>query len=467
MRAPQIDADTPKHYDAPLARETIDLLKLIHRRNDAYVGFYELGEQRSGGFKMMGAIKADCIESHFSQVAERVLGKKDVYSTVNGYWPGAKGNGLPFLKWMGKNCGFLRALNACYVDLDVGRTMEDKPDFPDSWKTWREAMAEVGQLADEGEIPQPSIFARSGRGVYVFWLLENEKGTGDPPPAFSRDQRRYKQINKAFQKALLSLAPDPAAKDAARILRVPNSEHRNGQPVRFVVQYLGDGKPPTYTMTELEEHFGMQRKQGKARRNQPDNGGRGKAGHIGLNRKRATDLEIIAKHGLIKKGFRHLMLRNYATCLFVANEAPKEVTNSLKRMARKCIPPYPSEPNDTPLSEIVNAVLNQNGEERYEAGKWKHGTVCLQLAISHTKARDMGLQTIIPESLRKERENAPTEAQERRECRRKWLAETISSLSPKPPLRVLAEMANQAGLTCTYQTIRRDLKLLSADSVQS
>jgi hypothetical protein len=103
---------------------------------------------------------------------------KDAYFTVNGMHRAApfesRHTGLPAV-WRREKC--LRYLNACYVDLDVGR------DFGtgEECLTWRDAVAVLGNMMDAGQLPQSSIFARSGRGVYVFWALHDEDNQTLPP----------------------------------------------------------------------------------------------------------------------------------------------------------------------------------------------------------------------------------------------------------------------------------------------
>jgi hypothetical protein len=68
-------------------------------------------------------------------------------------------------------------------------------------------------LNDDG-IPPPSFAMDSGRGLYLIWLHDRL-----PPAAL----KRWDHVQGRIQKCLDPFGADPAAKDAARVLRLPGS----------------------------------------------------------------------------------------------------------------------------------------------------------------------------------------------------------------------------------------------------
>ena len=418
------------------------------------MGIYRKSEM---GMPCVAGIRAENIKEEFPGIAPDVIDQKNIYFTVNGYWPGHRNEGKSIIAYLGRSERFLRSLNACYVDLDVSRLpLLEKPDQPEAWQSWRQAMATVGEMADQGEIPQPSIFSRSGRGLYVFWLLRDEENPNQSPPAFQLDF--YKRINAAIQERLRCVAPDHAAKDGARVLRVPNSNHPNGVTVQYLKQHDENGKVPDYTLKEMAEWFAVEPVQKQRRRFDPDRVKGNRVGYKAVHQKRKRDLERLFRAGGVKQGNRRFALTVYTYALRVLETPPKEAADLVQRIARKCSPSYPGT-EDTPPRDIVEAVYRMTGAELFEAGKLRHDTLAKRLGVTAEMAEGLELETIIPDFVKEDRKqkrrNAPTKAQERRS----WLVgELAAHPTEKPSLRDLSEKAGKAGHRCSHETIRRDLE---------
>lgn len=439
---------------------TGNLIRLLHRKDDAYVGFYTPDESKESGWGCIGGIRAENMREQFPRIAPEVIDQENIYFTVNGYWPGGRNEGKESIEYLGRSEMFLRSLNACYVDLDVNRLpLFEKPDEPEAWQTWRQAMATVGEMADQGEIPQPSIFTQSGRGLYVYWLLRDAENPEQPPPAFQLEL--YKRINRAIQERLRCVAPDPVAKDGARVLRVPNSKHANGSTVKYLTQHDAEGEVPAYTMGELAEWFEVEPVEKPRRRFDPNKVKGRRDGIEGLHRKRQRDLEKMFRSGNVRQGNRRECLTLYCYALKVLGNPKKEAAKHLGLMARKCSPPYPGA-DDTSPREIVDSVYRMKSVEVFVAAKRFHGKLAKRLGVSAAMAEELELETIVPDAVkdvRKERRrNAPTKAQKRQE----WLVADVDRLtailSGNASLRKLAEDATKAGHPCKHETIRRDLK---------
>lgn len=438
-----------------ITTKTANLISMIHRKDDAYVGFYRKSET---SMPCIAGIRTESMKGQFPLIAPDVIDQENMYFTVNGYWPGKRKEGKEAIGYLGRSEKFLRSLNACYVDLDVNRLpLFEKPDQPEAWQDWLTAKHLIERMAENGEIPQPSIYAKSGRGGYVFWLLKDAENPEQSPAAFQLDF--YKRINRSIQERLKDFAPDPVAVDGARVLRVPNSKHKNGVTVQYQVNYCGDDKPPTYTLGDLAEWFEVKSEQRKRREYVVDREkGRGREGLLAVHRKRARDLERLARAKAIRQGTRRYALTVYSYALRIADMHPREAAEKLRQMARKCSPAYPGE-DDDPVEQIVKQTYGMSPAELFEAGKIRHNTLSKRIGITADLAEELELETIVPDQVKRERRewqrNAPTKAQERRE----WLVEyLLEAMRENPSLRDLAKRAKEAGHKCTHETIRRDLK---------
>ena len=452
--APRENKEPPSAW---MTTRTANLIRLIHRKDDSYVGFYTPSET---GMRCIRGIRAENMKEQFPLIASEVIDQGNVYFTVNGYWPGERNEGKESVSYLGRRERFLRSLNACFVDLDVDRLpLLEKPDQPEAWQDWLDAKHVVERMAENGEIPHPSIYARSGRGLYVYWLLHDEENPEVPPPAFQLDL--YKRINTAIQKRLEAVAPDPAAKDGARVLRAPNSLHRNGVTVKYQVNYDENDAPPSYTLGELAERFEVEPVERKRRRFDPNLKKGNRGGYEGVHQKRKHDLERLFRAGNVRQGNRRFALTVYCYALRVLETPPKEAADLVQRMARKCSPSYRGT-DETPPGAIVEAVYRMTGAELYEAGKLRHDTLAKRLGVTPKVARDLELETIVPDTVKQEREemrrNAPTKAEERRAWIVSDKGRVAAILSGNVSLRELAKEASDFGFPCSHETIRKDLQ---------
>ena len=114
------------------------------------------------------------------------------------------------------NADNLRFLNACYVDLDCYR-LEPRLS-PD------QALRLVEQMVEEGSIPVPSLYAMTGRGLWVLWYLHRK---GSPTQSHLGGQAdeilRLKSANRELAKRLRRLGADQGAVDATRFLSLHGS----------------------------------------------------------------------------------------------------------------------------------------------------------------------------------------------------------------------------------------------------
>ena len=102
---------------------------------------------------------------------------------------------------------------------------------------------EVFALADSGAIPKPSMIVNSGRGIHLYWRINNA-----PYGALAT----WQELEDYLYKKLKYLGADIKATDGARVLRLPGTYNsRNNSLCR--VLYIDDEL--TYSMYDLREKY--------------------------------------------------------------------------------------------------------------------------------------------------------------------------------------------------------------------
>jgi hypothetical protein len=388
-----------------------------------------------------------------------------------------KATGLPDV-WRKER--YLSKLTACYADLDCGRPESEDPGAA---LTWRQAQHEAEALADAGFIPQPSIMARSGRGVYLFWLLRDVKDPARLPHAWPEKVQLYKACNRALNERLRAhlLPADPAAIDAARVLRVPGSIHRKAlRRVTYVIQLDQAGRGFVYTLPDLAAALDLQAPGGELpekarelakppqyrRTKRPGSAPLHSLGTKALNALRAQDLLTIQtwRGSFLKRGVKYIdghsspgrrfILTLYTEFLKGSNVDKAAALAALHDMAANMLPPWPDEPGDPTPESLIGAAYSTT------ARKWTNAKLCQVLGITEDAARKLDLQTIRPPTVAREADQArPLQAdlvQERRDFARQYLA-----LFRRTSARKLAKAYRDKGfIGANPQTANEDLNAI-------
>lgn len=421
------------------------VLRLIHRRDDAFCALYEIDKSEEGRRRCIGGIRARSLDTLFPQVENDLVGKPDRYMTVNGFWGGRKFEKADQANWISNKKQYLRSINAVHVDIDCYH----------AGMTWRQAMAEIGDLADTGKIPQPSIFAKSGRGCYAFWLIRDE--TDDSPPlAWDRNVCLTERLNREIVRRFDYMGADPRAADACRILRVPGSLHSaTNEAVNYMVQVTASGTIPTYTLADLAHWFALPLRIESPRKPfDPSRKKGSRAGYFAVAEKRANDLEFLFERGLIRQGSRRYALRLFALSLRTVGFDRETATRELLRAAHKCVPTYPTTGKDQPTRELVQEIYRLTPSECFEFSRIKHAIVVQRLKIPLELLPD--LETLITDEERADRAARPTPAQTRKADRVKCFTQLLAD-NPALSTRNAAALAKRQGHSCSHRTAARIL----------
>ena len=421
---------------APVSQAPLDVDSILsfHRDPDAFVGILQKRRdgdtQTSNGkgaaLRAFGSIKAGELRDMLPAFREWLV--YDCYFTVNGYGRTApytltKTTNLPGV-WRKER--FLRNLNACYVDIDCGRpeSAEENAGLP-----WNTVLGYVEGMMENGTLPQASIMARSGRGLYLFWLLHDPKDPTKPQRAFPEKVALYKLVNKALSRILKSnfLPADPIH-DAARVMRIPGSLNSKAAPATAQVGYWTRSSPDfqsfVYTLPDLCIFCGISapraslpdetlqlatdKTPGHRKTKNPGSCPQRKNGPIRKAAMRAQDLQRLEAYrgGFIKRGMKYsdghtskgraLALSLYAWFLRVSGVEREKTLDAVSIMAANCKPPFGSEPDDGSAAAIVAKEYGEVQPKRIK----KSETLCAVLGVSAGIAEELSLQSIVPADVR-------------------------------------------------------------------
>ncbi len=297
----------------------------------------------------------------------------------------------------------LQDLRFLYVDMDFYHSCR--------LAGWDAAADALERAIAKATLPQASLVADSGRGLYALWMLY-------PHSSHARDVDLYKLLNRALAGHIADHAPElcpDGIHDAARVLRLPGST--NGKSGTTVKYTLGD-RPP-YKMELLAERLGLRPgssstvvlpvlqvvrpdetlpKKTVSPRLRYQRQCAGKQGQLALGARRLTDLEsVIAAHP-VKHGFRYKTLLILAATARAAGWSKPATVDLLNQHARKCLPAYPCEANDTPPEDLVELAFTASEVPRHTAiGLAKF------FGLSTAECRTMGLGTIYTEEIAAEK----------------------------------------------------------------
>ena len=450
--------------------DTIELVHGIERQQDGYISFCRRVNKEH---QDLAGIKLGELRQYLPQILPFLL--QDSFFSVNASYraapyiakdaAGKEITGLPS-PW--RKEVRLRYLNACYCDMDCYKT----------GLKWADGVREILQAQDDNIIPPASIIGRSGRGLYLLWLLTSER-QGAQQRAFPQEIELYKQINKAIgwklNKYQPRLAVDKNAHDAARILRVPGSvntkiEGKKNQ-VIFQIQITSGGRVPVYTLKDLAKELDIpimpftsdmelslphlkpiiSRGSAPARRQ----------GKIATGQYRLNDLLTIAQYQSgFKKGKRWKSISYYCYFAKAAGYTLSDIQAQARQLAEQCRPAYPSEKNDTPVDKIVKDIWIKYTPQ------FNSDYLANFFDITPELAEELSLKSIIPAQTREQRKNQPSK-QKAEQIKRRDIINQVVSKRPGniPSLRKLQAILESKGVIAGLMTIRRDLaaikKLLS------
>jgi hypothetical protein len=378
----------------------------------------------------------------------------------------------------------LRYLNAAYVDMDF--YVREADGSITSAMKFGDAVGAMVRLSDEGLIPPPSIYVRSGNGAWLLWLLHNPEDTETSQQKAWIEKREWllniqNRIRHVIRQAASQLSPDENASDLARVMRVPGSYSSKGnKQVVWLGAFDNRGELPAYTLAELGEWFSVPQRVKAPRRPagpKPRDGNTGKArensGHRALWQYRLDDLRLIAaeREGY-REGHRNHALFAHACCMAKLGMKTEEIEKEIRDEAERCKPPLSA-------GQWRNAVRSATTERHFNGKtqrgyKWTNRRIAEQLGVTVSEADALNLRQIRPDFIAQYEKDyghsyldSPTwgtrqaKTEQRRAVIRQIVEAALASGGQVPSLRKIADWLRTAhGIKTNHQTVSEDLIVL-------
>jgi hypothetical protein len=346
-------------------------------------------------------------------------------------------------------------LTAVWADLDVYRV----------GITEGMAWGVIWDAQRAGHIPPPSYIKASGKGLWVFWLLQ-------PNLAWPEDREQHYRIQKRVCSLLQPLGADPNALDAARYSRIAGSVNKSsGRRVDCAMLVDGNGELPRYTLDELAEWFKVSKQRvisaqcrsAKKTINQVK-GIRGQRARWALDHER---LMIFAERirKTIRKGNRHSLCLITGAIIQHIKQSESDRQRLIDDTARRLWDCF-ADRRGWSLVRVQREIIEATKTIRADI-RISHQTIADALEITTVEAEQLADLTkrkkSWPPATGQEPLRPTATPKQLRAARRRWLA-SHRQLTNGLPLRTVAEMiADETGIVASHETIRADLAAVRAE----
>lgn len=160
------------------------------------LGFTHIVQASKGTMKRLEAISPIEINS------EEYKNKKDIYYTPNTFNSPIK-----------REREYLWQLHRFYIDIDHKAGTEPIDPF--------EVVGAVEQLVEEKKIPQPTEYINSGRGIHIYWDINNCHIM--LLDLWEKIENHLFNTIKELERSIKNIVVDSRVKDPTRLLRLPNT----------------------------------------------------------------------------------------------------------------------------------------------------------------------------------------------------------------------------------------------------
>jgi len=435
-----------------LGPSTADLKMLLtfHRAVEDYMVFMQKHPEK--GFGLMdtetehrGAVLVGDLPNWFPEMVDELL--YDAYFTINGF------------RQPRRRKRDVSHLNAIFADLDhygIG---------------YEEAVAKIVQAIRLKHIPCPSLLSFSGRGTWLFWIL-NAANPADPgriggaPIAYPEVRTLWERVMIAAHNRIKDIAPelqpDAKAVDMSRVTRVPSSVNtKTGKDVQYFIPAKGSLEGFTYTLADLAEWFGVDTaKPQRAQRTSTGKKIEGNArGHLALHEHRLQDFTKLWEYRRgFTEGCRNHAALIYAWLLRKTNHGRDEAFGQVMKLASQCSPPL-SKKEAIRQFNSGWAAMFKNAERKGKPSAIPNRTLANWLVVTPEEVHKLGLKHLSPDYT-----PTPPKKSQRKPLRRLALVTLVAECEqedkPLPTVRQLAEQLTKMGNKCNKDTVAKDLREL-------
>jgi hypothetical protein len=387
---------------------------------------------------------------------------RDAYASINRFYGWRRGQ------------EYVVRLGAIFVDIDCGRN-----DFDYSAEGAAEALRDLVQA---GGLAQLSMLQFSGRGLWAFWLLRDERDPSTTPFANADNRELWTLLQQRTADTIAMEIPelklDRTAGEFTRVTRLHGSLNSAADRlVRYELLPGPGGEPARYSLEELAGFYGLRRparqpfdepeedrldveleahrrredeRDEERRRRQASRVGvdprlseLGRQGHVKLwrNRLRFLDRVRVEVHGgVIPHGRRYNMLSAYAYCYAKLTRDLSELASKVATIGRQlCEQPAEDPMSDAELRGITEHAVGWARNGSKITNRKLAEFAGLDPVADRERIEQLGLNLSTGLKGRNER------TRERRELVREILQAALDRGEDPPSVRKLAQMLTDQG----------------------
>ncbi|MFR4825592.1 MAG: hypothetical protein ACLUBI_12560 [Clostridium sp.] len=369
------------------------------------LGFTHIVQASKGTMKRLEAISPIEINS------EEYKNKKDIYYTPN-----------TFNSPIRREREYLWQLHRFYIDIDHKTGTEPIDQF--------EVVGAVEQLVEEKKIPQPTEYINSGRGIHIYWDINNCHIM--LLDLWEKIENYLFNIIKELERSIKNISVDSRVKDPTRLLRLPGSiNSKSNSKCYSMLKNNGN----IYNIFDLKKAYIKVNKQYKNNKS--------KITYLPtknlytLNMSRIEDFKHIVslRNGDIK-GYRNTLIMLYSYHYRLVNEITVEelikVTNEFNKSFKE---PYKAKELIS-VCRSVNRTVKHFQEDNNKGYKFTNKYIINALDLEEQEQRE--LLTIISTRVKYDRNN-----KKRNEARRNEEGLTSRQQGKKDRINSILELKQQ------------------------
>ncbi len=336
------------------------------------LGFTHIVQASKGTMKRLEAISPIEINS------EEYKNKKDIYYTPNTFNSPIK-----------REREYLWQLHRFYIDIDHKAGTEPIDPF--------EVVGAVEQLVEEKKIPQPTEYINSGRGIHIYWDINNCHIM--LLDLWEKIENHLFNTIKELERSIKNISVDSRVKDPTRLLRLPNTiNSKSNSKCYSMLKNEGN----IYNIFDLKKAYIKVNKQYKKNKS--------KITYLPtknlytLNMSRIEDFKHIVslRNGDIK-GYRNTLIMLYSYHYRLVNEVTvEELIKVTKEFNKSFREPY-NVKELTSVCRSVNRTVKHFQEDNSKGYKFTHKYIINALDLQEHEQRE--LLTIISTRVKYDRKN--------------------------------------------------------------
>ena len=369
------------------------------------LGFTHIVQASKGKMKRLEAISPIEINS------EEYKNKKDIYYTPNTFNSPIK-----------REREYLWQLHRFYIDIDHKAGTEPIDPF--------EVVGAVEQLVEEKKIPQPTEYINSGRGIHIYWDINNCHIM--LLDLWEKIENHLFNTIKELERSIKNISVDTRVKDPTRLLRLPGTiNSKNNSKCYSMLKNEGN----IYNIFDLKKAYIKVNKQYKKNKS--------KITYLPtknlytLNMSRIEDFKHIVslRNGDIK-GYRNTLIMLYSYHYRLVNEVTvEELIKVTKEFNKSFREPY-NVKELTSVCRSVNRTVKHFQEDNSKGYKFTHKYIINALDLQEHEQRE--LLTIISTRVKYDRKN-----KKRNEARRNEKGLTSRQQGKKDRINSILELKQQ------------------------